>query len=192
MKLLIDKTSELFTTPEQWDNYLELAALKDGIVENWKDCVKKQVLKYFQNTENQIGNCFPSESRKSFDWYLQNCDRALAICLWDYRDFGLWIDEDKVDHEKANKLVKEEKYKKIWNLLRNDEVRDKDWIFYESGNFYFEGAFRNGNFHSAEEIIWCAKHNTNSYISQIKEKLEAFLSEENRQLIQELYQEIKL
>lgn len=190
MSLLIKETAKLFKTPEQWDNYLELTALKDDLVETWQNSVKKQVLDFFRKPENKIKGCSFSES-SCFDWYLEGYQKAFAICVWGYRDFGLWIDTDEIDCEKANELVKEEKYKKIWSCFRNDEEIDEDWIFYEKGNFSFEGALNNRNFNDNEEIIWCANKYTKEYCQQIKEKLELFCTKENRLLLKKLYQKVK-
>jgi hypothetical protein len=190
MQLLIDETAELFKTSEQWDNYLELVDLKGDIIEGWRDSVEKQVVEFFRKPVNEIDGYSFSKS-SCFDWYVEGYDNAFAISVWDFRDFGLWVDEGKIDCDKANELVKEEKYKEIWKPFRNDEESDEDWIYYEKGNFHFDDARHNGNFEDEEEFIWYTYHRFNEYVEQIIEKLDLFCTEENRQLLKKLYKEVR-
>jgi len=189
MKLLLDKTAELFQTPDQWDNYLELIDLKDELIHNWHDETEKRILDFFMKSENNVEGWLFKEN-DTFCWFPDGCGDVIALSLEDLMNFGLYIDINKIDSEKAKELVKTEKYRKLCMHHRNDDNNNDWYIFQEFGNFHFDGAASNGSF-GYERLLWYAYHQSNVYIGQLFEKLNQIRTEDNVLLFQEFYKEIK-
>jgi len=194
MQSLINKTSELLKTPDQWDNYCELVELKDQIINMWRQSVHNSIMEYFNHPDNQIEGWKFDFTKHGlmphFRWIPTNCDTIFTINLYQFKDFNLWLHANEIDSDAVKKKIKSDQFKRLLSNHRNDDDSHAWFIFQEKGNFYFEGATCNGNF-DYRRMLWYAYHRFDDYIKQLTEKLNLIRTEENVLLFQELYQEVK-
>ncbi len=171
---LIKQAMGLFDTPEKWNTFLELVWQKDSIRNQWFSLLKENANKYFSTADVVDGWIFNSWSVWDMHWYLSNHgDKSISLLLGWWGELSLHADGNFYDTEKANQLLKTEKYSPIISAFnRIDRFYEGNRIVTESRNFIFNSPY-DSRF-DLDRLAWFAGNKTDLFLYQIAEKVNRF------------------
>lgn len=183
---LAKKALELFDTQQKWQSFIELANLKDEIVQLMFQSVEKEINKYF-DVDLDDGWSYTKLRNWDYKWYLTDYGiNSVCIYMW-----GVHIGFSNSSNCKIDELLNNEKYRSLKSLFRFDggPKGDSNFILFESGNFIFNSEY-DQNF-TEDSAAWYVLNEPKKYLEQLKTKVDLIRKDKNiTDLLKELNNEL--
>jgi hypothetical protein len=177
------------------DNFCELSNQKAALIDSWYLHFGAALKERFQDEKNEhVYEAWEFEGW-NYDWHwsLKDYGRDCIRINIDSHDFELWINPEKIDSQKANRLLLDHKYCKIleafdkpqgMNLTDSQapiKIVEKDIFSLNDID----------NRPISPEFAWYARYRTKEVVEQILRKINRFRNPEITTLLKELIEETR-
>jgi hypothetical protein len=173
------------------DNFCELSNQKDALITSWYLHFGAALKKRFQAEKNEAWEF--EGWNYDWHWFLKDYGRDCIRINIDSHDFELWINPEKIDSQKANRLLLDYKYCKILEAFDKPQgmnlTDSQAPIKIVEKNIFSLNDIDNRPINS--EFAWYARYRTEVVVKQILERVNRFRDSEITTLLKELIEETR-
>lgn len=183
---ILKQATELFDVVEKWDAFVELVNQQDKIKELWWNELQECVHKRGTNPEWRV---YKYDGTEKLIWYLSNAEQGESstsiyfdgqyICVYFYNG---------IDQQKAQELVKDERFQKIIDCFDNAEKGTGRYFVWEK----FKLKIKDEEISGTDKLAWYAGNKTEEFANQLLEKIQKLQTSEITNLFREINEECKV